>query len=112
MGIDVEYSRGRHTIAVGDVFWTRMGTKPGRYRVKALNGLEDHNGKRSVRSYSASGLGGTPTIGCENVRTGEIVDFCGDSIASMLAHPDTEPDGWNEEEQRRRNVEIYARSLS
>lgn len=112
MGIDVGYSRGRHTIEVGNVFWTRMGTKPGRYIVKALHGLEDYNGKRSVSSYSPSGLGGTPTIGCENVRTGEIVDFCGDSVASMLANPETEPDGWNEEEQRSRNAEIYARSQS
>lgn len=109
MGIEVAYSRGHHTIEVGDTFWTRMGTKPGRYAVKALHGLEDHNGKISMSSYSPSGLGGTPTIGCENVRTGEIVDFCGDSVALMLAHPEKEPDGWNEDEQRRINAVIYSR---
>ena len=111
MGINVKYPGGSHTIEVGNTFWTRMGTKPGRYRVKALHGLVDHNGKHSVSSYSPSDLGGTPTIGCENVRTGEIVDFCGDSVALMLAHPDTEPDGWNEEEQRKRNAQFYSMML-
>lgn len=119
MGKLVSYSRGSHVIEIGDRFWTRMGTKPGRYVVEAMHGLErfkDQDGKVndpegefvSITSYSPTGLGGTPTIGCRNVRTGEIVDFCGDSVARMLAEPEIEPEGWDEDKQREHNQKIYA----
>ena len=107
--MNINYSGGSHDVNVGDTFFCRMGTKPGSYRVKALHGLEDHDGQRSVSSYSPSGLGGTPTIGCENIRTGEVVDFCGDSVASLLACPDAEPDDWDEQAATERNARIYAK---
>ena len=112
MSIEVAFSRGTHTINVGDKFFSRIGTKPGHYVVRALHGLEDHDGKRSVSSYSPSGLFGTPTIGCENLRTGEIVDFCGDSVALLLAYPETPPDDWDEDEARKRNARLYKQWLS
>jgi len=103
----IPYSRGSHEVNVGDTFFTPMSTKPGSYRIKALHGLEDHNGKRQITAYSPVGLGGTVIIGCENIRTGEVVDFCGDSVAALLATPEEEPADWDEEAQTARNREIY-----
>jgi hypothetical protein len=58
-----------------------MGSAPtGRYRVVEFEG-------GSI--YSPSGLGGTPVIVGEHIDTGERVEFCGDSVASMLHDTET-----------------------
>lgn len=110
--------RGSHTVSIGDEFFTPFGRHPGTYRVECFGGIEryadrdgripDPNGEyQSVTSYSPAGLGGTPTIGCRNVSTGEARDFCGDSVASALANPMEKPADWNEAEAIERNRKLY-----
>ena len=118
--LEVSYSRGKHVVSIGDEFFCRATIPPGHYIVEHFGGhhpvghTADGEPIVSMSSYSPSGLGGTPTITCRHVRSGEMVEFCGDSVAMFVNYPDTVPDGWDaemEQEQNERN-RVFHRRLS
>ncbi len=67
----VSFSRGKQIVTIGDVFqWYNKK----RYEVLSFND--------GCLSYSPSGLGGTVAISIKDLETGEIEEWCADSVAS------------------------------
>ena len=76
--MQIAYSGGAEQVEPGVEFLRNLkGSAPaGRYRVIGFEG---------GAIYSPSGLGGSPVITAEHIETGEQIDFCGDSVARMIA---------------------------
>ncbi len=76
--MDVACCYGRVRVEPGDEF--DMDYMPngntGRYVVT------EFTGKAGI--YSPSGLGGTVGINARHVETGEVIEFCGDSVAAAI----------------------------
>lgn len=80
--LKIAYSRGTHVVKRGDRFKEPMTGTEWEIRVFRLKTM-----------YGPSGLGGTPIIGCllisgkptHSCESDGLVDFCGDSVASLVA---------------------------
>lgn len=70
---NVSFSRGKQLVTIGDVFtWHNKIS----YEVISFDD--------GLLSYSPSGLGGTVAINIKNLITGEIEEWCADSVASGI----------------------------
>lgn len=69
----VSFSRGRQLVTIGDFFtWHNKVS----YEVISFDD--------GCFNYSPSGLGGAVTINIKNLTTGEIEEWCADSVASGI----------------------------